>query len=575
MKNYLPLSLLLLFAFSKTNAQQFTKITGSPATINSGSSWGVSWIDYDNDGDLDLFINDNTNGTHLFLNDGTGKFIAYSPANLLVTGAASIFTVWGDYDNDGKPDCFTANEKGVNNILFHQNNKDTFTQIKSGDAVTDGGASFGCSWIDYNKDGYLDLFVTNLDNESHFLYKNVNGQYFTKVTTGPITSDKAISWTGVWGDYDNDGNDDLFVANTGKDNLYHNNGDGTFTKITTGVLPNNPDDTQGASWGDIDNDGDLDLVTTNWKQKNALYLNNGKGQFTRVTTGIIANDIDTNAHLGSAWGDYDNDGDLDLYVCNYYKEYNFLYSNNGDGTFTKITNDAPVNEATYSIGCAWGDMDNDGFLDLYVTNAGHENFLFHNNKNSNSWINIKCEGISSNHSAIGTKVHCKATINGKPVWQMREIESQTGHVAQNMQNVHFGLGDATKIDSLHIEWPSGATCDFTGLDVKQFLKIKEDCTSMKINAIDEPVLISNSVRLFPNPASNSTELVYELSRPENVKINITDLMGREVAIPVKEMQLQGRHSLNLNRQSIGTGLFFYRIQAGNSINSGKIIFLKP
>jgi hypothetical protein len=184
---------------------------------------------------------------------------------------------------------------------------------------------------------------------------------------------------------------------------------------------------------------------------------------------------------GCVWGDYDNDGYLDLFVCNLYLK-NFLYHNRGDGTFEQITTGSLVNDGgpgVPSVGCSWGDYDNDGFLDLVVANGGgpspveFNNFLYRNNGNSNAWIKIKCVGTVSNRSAIGTKVRIKATIGGKTFWQMREVSCGDGFASGNPLETHFGLGDATNIDIVRIEWPSGIVQTLTNVAAKQFLTVEE------------------------------------------------------------------------------------------------------
>ena len=164
-------------------------------------------------------------------------------------------------------------------------------------------------------------------------------------------------------------------------------------------------------------------------------------------------------------------GDLDLFVANF-SQNNFLYTNNGDGSFTRITSDIVVSGGGYSWDCVWGDYDNDGDLDLFVPNGGDQNnFLYANNGNSNNWINIDCTGVASNVSAIGSKIKVNATINGDPVLQLREISG--GTYSQDSLNVEFGLGDAEAIDEIRIEWPSGIVQTLTNVPVNQFLTVTE------------------------------------------------------------------------------------------------------
>jgi hypothetical protein len=297
-------------------------------------------------------------------------------------------------------------------------------------------------------------------------------------------TDQAASRVGIWGDYDNDGDPDVFVANESNQSngLYNNQGDGTFARVLSGPHFTDGGDSFGASWGDYDNDGDLDLFVANFgNENNFLYTNNGDGTFTAVTGGPIV--TDGSWSIGSAWGDVDNDGDLDLYVANGFglpTLTNFLYLNNGDGTFTKITSDVSVTDIGWSYGCAMGDIDEDGDLDIGVAKCisnNEHNVIYLNDGNANHWLDIECVGILSNRSSVGARVHVKATIDGSPVWQMREITSQSGYAGQSGLNAWFGLGNATVADSVTVTWPSGITRVFDDVPADQRLVI-EECSSV-------------------------------------------------------------------------------------------------
>ena len=183
------------------------------------------------------------------------------------------------------------------------------------------------------------------------------------------------------------------MANTAYENndLFLNN-NGSFTKIISGAIVNDGGNSTGCSWGDYDNDGYLDLFVANFGQNNCLYNNNGDGTFSKVTSGIHVNDGGDSR--GGSWGDYDNDGYLDLFVVNGNGQNNCLYHNNGDGTFTKITSEIVAQEGGNGTSGVFADYDNDGDLDLFVTNADQSNFFYLNNGNSNNYLNIKCVGTT-------------------------------------------------------------------------------------------------------------------------------------------------------------------------------------
>jgi hypothetical protein len=354
----------------------------------------------------------------------------------------------------------------------------SFTKITMGAIVNDGGSSYGCAWGDYDNDGFIDLAVANAGGQNNFLYRNTGNGAFTRILTGPFVTDGLDSIGVIWGDYDNDGFLDLFSATfepPRKDALYRNNGDGTFTQITTGPQSNDSGAGNSAAWVDYDRDGWLDLFVVNAPQNEFLYHNNADGTFIAITSGPLINSGRNS--IASAWSDYDNDGWLDLFVTSTMGAPNQLYRNRGDGTF-ELDAASPLSmEGGASLGCAWGDYDNDGFLDLFVANGGtnpdvygeSDNYLYHNNGNTNGWLLLKLIGSVSNRSAIGAKLRVKSRIGGKIIEQLREVSGS----GQNDLRAHFGLGDAAKAETVRIEWPSGIVQEFRDVAAKQILRIVE------------------------------------------------------------------------------------------------------
>ncbi len=438
------------------DAPTFTEEPGTP-TDALDDSWGIAWVDYNNDCHDDLFVPsyDPNEPSSLYLNDGDGTFTKITNNDLVNDLGGSLAASWADYDNDGFKDVIVANNVDSPNFLYQNNNGASFTRIESGIITTDNGYAHSITFVDYDRDSYLDVFVTDyFESEFNKLYQNQGDGTFERITTGVLANDALASIGTTWADVNGDGWDDAFVpVNGGSNVLYINNGDRTFTKR----LMNDEAKSVGSSFGDYDNDGDLDLFVSNAsKEDNFLYNNDGNGNFTLVTSGFVSND-GGDSH-GASWGDLDNDGWLDLYVGNDREGANFLYMNNGDGTFGKVVLSPLVLPQGNSFGVAMADYNSDGALDIAVANHSNEgNYLFENTPNGNNYVSLLLEGTNSNASAIGAKIYVTATINGSSITQMREVSAQTGGGpgSQNSLIQHFGLGDATTIDEVRIEWPSG------------------------------------------------------------------------------------------------------------------------
>ena len=319
--------------------------------------------------------------------------------------------------------------------------------------------------MDYDNDGDIDLFVDSAFPFTHRLYRNEGNGVFTYVAgqlDGPLDttgSGFGSTFAGCWADYDNDGFPDVFLANVAKNFLYHNNGDGTFTNI--------------------------------------------------ADSAVVQDTIPVEAIFSScAWGDYDNDGFIDLFVTvgDAYggpaRSHNLLYHNNSDGTFTKVTEGPVVTDLTTECpGASWGDYDNDGFLDLFVSQGAvaadpQTNLLYHNDGNSNAWLNVKLVGVVSNRSAIGAKVRVNAFYRGEGRWQLRDVSGGDGESNQQSLNAEFGLADATNIDTVRVEWPSGAVQELHNVAPRQFLTITEpycagDCANEGRVTVDKLLTLVN------------------------------------------------------------------------------------
>ncbi len=486
---------------SAPRAQTFTKVTdpANPVVVDSTHSLftGCAWVDYDNDGLVDLFVASD-NGSFLYHNLGGGNFARVSTA----MGADTVYaygTTWADYDNDGDLDCFVAGEQGN---LYRNDGGGVFTKISAGDFDQTLSGGWSPSWADYDNDGNLDLYITlpagfmiYAGSRPSRLYHNDGppNYTFTRIDTGIVSTVNLPYTSASWSDYDQDGDMDLFVgdgpANSSSglpDRLYQNQlketGKAGFTLITTAPIATDLGDGQHWNWIDYDNDGDFDAYCTDWGgnsftlKPNRLYRNDGGGVFTRITTGQIV--TDGHISLGQVWEDFDNDGYLDCFVSNAgpvsLNPSNDFYHNNGDGTFTAITTGDFRGTGDRHTGASAGDYDNDGNMDLFVCGMDNTRMLLHNdNADGYGWINVKLEGVCSNKTAVGARVRLLASLSGVPIWQLREVGTQNSWLSENQLDLHFGLRDASQVDSIQVTWPSGLVTDTAVIAIDQTLLLTE------------------------------------------------------------------------------------------------------
>lgn len=534
------LILCLSFIILIANAQTFTKITAGQVVTTPGDSRSVNWIDLNEDGWVDLFISNGRAGGQnnmLYMNLGNGSFIATTGDPIVTDNRPSDGATFADSDNDGDADAYVVNWYNFNNLYYINDGIANFTEITGAPVVTTSGYYETASWGDYDNDGLVDLYMTRSGGAArnrNRLYHNDGGNIFTEITSGSLVTDTFTSRSVNWTDIENDGDLDLFVTNEGftnDENIYRND-NGSFTKITVGSLINNGGYTMSSSWEDYDNDGDLDVFLANDQSSNALFRNEGNFNFTKIMNDTVSN---TNDHsFSSAWSDVDNDGDLDLFVTNSFytalKQLNFFYLNNGNGTFERISSAPLATDSTWSYGCAFGDYDNDGFEDLAVAtvqfnNVDEPDLLYHNDGNNNNWSTIKLTGTITNRSAIGTKIRVKATIGSNSVWQMREISSQSSYCGQNDLRAHFGLGDATIMDSIKVEWLSGSVEYFTNIDANEFFTITEGQGITGMNQIEK----DNIFYVYPNPTTGILKINFNKKfLNEESELSITDHSGKQI-----------------------------------------------
>ncbi|HNX01347.1 MAG TPA: FG-GAP-like repeat-containing protein, partial [Candidatus Cloacimonadota bacterium] len=471
---------------------------------DGGTSEGAAWIDIDNDNDLDLVVANYSEPNFLYLNNGNGDFTRITEGALANDNRTTEGLTCGDYNNDGYIDVFMATLRDKN-LMFRNDENGNFNLLLNSPVSANDTNCRGVCFGDYDNDGWLDLFA----GPNYLFHNNAQGD-FTLVTSGPIFGNSGNASTATWVDFNNDGLIDLHVFDetTGYHHLYQNLGEGQFTIFNDPVFNAQYTNSRGASWGDYDNDGFDDVVITREDgYSNILLHNNGNGSFTRVTNDPVV--TSSGNGRGSAWADLDNDGDLDLIIVNF-GEPNLLFYNDGSGHFTQDTTDIMGQDSWMSSAVAVADYNRDGKLDVFITNELNQNNMLYDNVDpAGNYLTIKCTGRVSNTQAIGTIIWVKANVNGTPRWQKRTVMSQTGHETMNTVEQHFGLGQATVADSIIVYWPNGIVQTLTNVTANQYLVINETgyilhatiSSDITTSNVGQEIQFHSMVQSFPSPVS--------------------------------------------------------------------------
>ena len=473
--------------FLNRGDQTFSEISQYSNTHASEWSWGTIFMDVDLDGHEDILI-------------ATGHMfdVQDSDSNQKQKDALPKVKSFDEY----KRMLFDYPTLELNNIALKNKGNMKFENVDNGWGIGNSkDISHGIATADLDNDGDIDLYVTNFGKD--ILYQNNGDGSFTDVTLELGIDNHSMGMSAAFFDSDNDGFLDLIIGNETTNGpiynseLYHNNGDGTFTEKSQSIGLNIFGFIKAVVWGDIDNDGDLDIFISRLGQPNSLYRNNGETEnwsFTDI--GNIAGVLEPIDSFPAWIFDYNNDGWEDIWVSGYDNstghvamdylgipndgETPRLYKNNKDGTFSNVTFETNMNHPLLTMGSNFGDINNDGFLDLFFTNrtfysAGKQitpsdrNYLLRNKGNDNNWIKIELEGTESNRDAYGARVKMVAGS----LTQYREHTSAHGYNSANDLRLHFGLADNAIVDSIEVLWPSGKISEYSDIGINQLLTLKE------------------------------------------------------------------------------------------------------
>jgi hypothetical protein len=565
-------SCILFFLYSQLQAQAYfqNKATDVGITGHNGTTYlgnGISFYDYNNDGWDDITMGTGSGSAiKMYKNNGDGTFTLdseFTPEN----SYQHKQVIWVDFDNDGDNDLYVVSDASGSRL--YRNDGSSLLDITTACGLpTASMETYGASWGDYNNDGYLDVFICNRGEYSaqqNYLYKNNGDGSFSNVSSAAgIDTGSHLSFCAAFFDYNNDGWQDIYIANDKPQNkniLYKNNGDGTFTDVSAVSNTDIGIDAMSVTIADFDHDTWFDIYVTNGIQGNYFLKNNGDGTFSNIAsgTGTMFNSI--------AWGavflDAENDGDLDLYVSsmldgsipNYPSAA--LYVNDGVHNFSIESSTGFENDNGESYSNAIGDSDNDGFPEIIVNNSGNENMFFWKNQttSSNNWLKVQLEGVSSNKQGIGATIE----IRSAGISQYRYTVCGEGYISQNSSTEFFGIGANTTIDYVKVTWLGGAQDIIYNVTSNQTLNIPEGSSPLST----EEFQAKNGVQVYPNPTTGN--LFVQTNTNELYNYEVFDSRG----VAVQKGKLTSQNSVNL--AMLAKGYYILKIFNKNAVFNKKIM----
>mgnify|MGYP002623867032 CR=1 FL=1 len=613
------LTFVTFFLVATASAQQYTQHILGSGMDRAIRGHGVAAADFDNDGFIDLyFVTKNVNSkkqggapNFLFKNLGNGTFIDVAAEagvegiiDTVNTGTQRVIfnygAAWADFDNDGDVDLFLTN-KGANE-LYENLDDGTFRDITEQAGLGEKfRESTSAAWFDYDLDGDLDLYVSNygqygliLSAKNEFYRNNGDGTFaditevagVTGASEGADQHDESDwTYTTLVVDANRDGYPDLYGINDFGGNIFYlNEKNGTFRKATDTFKLNDPGHGMGGTLGDFDNDGRFDIYLTNIEdgvnEWNRLFQHTASGEYREVatTTGT--------AFSAWAWGteffDYDLDGWLDLYVVNGQNGEpmeNSFYRNLGNGTFEDIAEQTGTNSTSEARGMCVADFNNDGRLEIVAANYFTRAHYYLNTTQGGHYLKIELIGTQSNRDAYGAIVTVEA--GGRTFYRTND---GVHYLGQSKRPVHFGLGEATLVDRIEVQWPSGAQQTFSNITADKSIRITEGNPAVEdiITAVQNDAIVQPdkfSLQAYPNPVQFGTTIQINLPQRDRVRVDIYDVLGRKVSTIASAHFAAGTHTVrwspvDSDGRQLSNGLYFIRVQTSTNHSTKSILVLK-
>ena len=511
---------------------------------------GVSFADFDNDC-LDDITYTSENGVDIyFLKNTNGDFNLVSFSGISNTNKTKQ-VIWVDYDNDGDKDLFITALEGKNSFYINDGEMN-FTDISSSIGIFQTDLfTYWASFGDIDNDGDLDLFISNLSPVDHnYLYRNDSGTYVDITNSSGISLEGQLSFCSIFFDYDKDGLQDIYVSNDKEENinrLYKNLGDGVFQDVSDFSNAGVDVSAMSTTLGDFNNDGWFDIYITNTPFSqissivgNVLLKNNGDGTFTNIAT-ETGTSFDS-LGWGSVFLDADNDGLLDLYVSSSLDgSAQFLssafYHQQNDETFIIPQDIGFSSDLRESYSNAIGDINNDGKPEIVVVNDTENNFLWKNNtSNQNNWLKVKLEGVISNRDGIGNTI--EINVDGQS--QYRYTLAGEGYLSQNSFYEFFGIGEAAEVDYVKVTWTAtGETETINNISSNQSIIIKEGSGILS----NDTVLKATTFGVYPNQSNNGIFKITTTNQ-EIISLQVFDLSGRLI---IKKSDISNNDEINLSQ----------------------------